>query len=70
MKRWLELSPLYQTAARTGSKLYPSNMQRMLIKDLIQAVFLVYRETRASERRALWAGSRGRGGVYNKEELS
>ena len=66
MKRWLELSPLYQTAARTGSKLYPSNMQRMLIKDLI----LVYRETRASERRALWAGSRGRGGVYNKKELS
>ena len=39
MKRWLELSPLYQTAASTGSKLYPSNMQRMLIKDLIHAQF-------------------------------
>ena len=67
MKRWLELSPLYQTAARIGSKLYPSNMQRMLIKDLIHAVFLVYRETRASERRLCGRGARGRAGVYNKK---
>ena len=61
INRWLQLSPLYILSTgplRLGSKVYPSNMQRMLHKGFtrFKQSLSRARQDRASKRKSLLAG--------------